>query len=40
MRAALTHTASKLSKTSLELDAFVCFVLAVKRMKLKTILVF
>jgi len=40
MRAALTHPASKLSKTSLRLDAFVCYVLAVKRMKFKTNLVF
>jgi len=30
MRAALTHLASKFSKTSLNLDAFVCYVLAVK----------
>ena len=40
MRAALTHPVSKLSKTSLRLDAFVCYVLAVKRMKFKTNLVF
>jgi len=30
----------KLTKTSLRMDAFVCYVLVVKRMKLKTILVF
>jgi len=40
MRAALTHPASKLSKTSLRLVAFVCCVLVVKRMKFKTNLVF
>jgi len=40
MRAALTHPASKLSKTSLRLDAFVCYVLAVKGIKFKTNLVF
>jgi len=40
MRAALTHPAAKLSKTSLLLDAFVCYVLAVERMKFKTNLVF
>jgi len=40
MRGALTHPASKLSKTSLRLDAFVCYVLVVKRMKFKTNLVF
>jgi len=40
MKAALTHPASKLSKTSLRLDAFVCYVLAVKRMKFKTNLMF
>jgi len=40
MRAALTHAASKLSKTSLRLDVFVCYVLVVKRMKFKTNLVF
>jgi len=40
MRAALTHPASKFSKTSLYLDAFVCYVFVVKRMKLKTNLVF
>jgi len=39
MRAALTHPASKLS-TSLKLDAFVYYVLAVKRMKFKTNLMF
>jgi len=36
----LTHPASKLSKTSLRLDVFVCYVLVVKRMKFKTNLVF
>jgi len=40
MRAALTHPVSKLSKTSLELDAFVWYVLAVKRVKSKTTVVF
>jgi len=40
MRAALTQPASKLSKTSLRLDAFVCYVLVIKRMKFKTNLVF
>jgi len=40
MRATLTHPASKLSKTNLRLDAFVCYVLLVKRMKFKTNLVF
>jgi len=30
MMAALNHPASKLSKTSLQLDAFVCYVLAIK----------
>jgi len=40
MRAALTHPASKLSKTSLRLDAFVCYVPVVKGMKFKTNLVF
>jgi len=35
-----THPASKLSKTSLRLDAFVCYVLVMKRMKLKKNLVF
>jgi len=40
MRAALTHLASKLSKTSLRFDAFVCYVLVVKRVKFKTHLVF
>jgi len=38
MRAALTHPASKLSK-SLKFDAFVCYVLVVKRMKFTKILV-
>jgi len=37
MRAALTHPASKLSKTSLRLDAFVYYVLVVKKMKFETI---
>jgi len=32
MKAALTHSPTKRSKTSLWLDAFVCYVLAVKRM--------
>jgi len=36
----LTHPASKLSKTSLRLDAFACCVLEVKRMKFQTNLVF
>jgi len=40
MRATLTHPASKLSKTGLSLDAFVCYVLAAKTMKFKTNLVF
>jgi len=40
MRAALTHPASKLSKTILRLDAFVCYVFVVKRMQFETILVF
>jgi len=40
MSAALTHPASNLSKTSLRLDVFVCYALAVKRMKFKTNLVF
>jgi len=40
MRAALTHPAPKLSKTNLYLDAFVCYVFPVKRMKFKTNLVF
>jgi len=40
MRAALTHPASKLSKTTLRLDAFVCYVRAAKRMKFKANLVF
>jgi len=40
MRAVLTHPASKLSKASLMLDAFVCYVLVVERMKFKTNLVF
>jgi len=39
MRAGLTHPASKLSKTSLRLDAFVCYVLVVERMKYRTNLV-
>jgi len=39
MRAVLTHSVSKLSKTSLRLNAFVCYVLVVKRMKCKTNLV-
>jgi len=40
LRSAVTYPASQLSKTSLYLDAFVCYVLAVKRMKFKTNLVF
>ena len=36
MRAALTHPASKLSKTSLRLAVFVCYVLVVKRIIFKT----
>jgi len=40
MRAALTHPASKISKTSLRSDAFVCYVLVVKKMKFETNLVF
>jgi len=40
MRVALTHPASKLSKTSLRLDAFICHVLVAKRMKFETNLVF
>jgi len=40
MRASLTHPASKLSKKILRLDAFVCYVDVVKRMKFKTNLVF
>jgi len=40
MRAALIHSALKLSKTRHRLDAFVCYVLAVERMKFKTNLVF
>jgi len=40
MREALNHPASKLSKTSLRLDAFVCYVLVAKRMKFETNLVF
>jgi len=40
MRAALTHPASKLSKTILRLYAFVWYVLVVKRMKFKTNFVF
>jgi len=38
--AALTHPASKLSRTSVRLDAFVCYVFVVKRIKFKTNLVF
>jgi len=40
MRAALTYPASKLSKTSRRLNAFVCYVLVIKRMKFETNLVF
>jgi len=40
MRETLTHPASRLSKTSLRLDAFDCYVLVVERMKFKTNLVF
>jgi len=40
MRAALTHPASKLSKTSLRLDAVVRYVLVIKRMQFKTNLLF
>jgi len=40
MRAALTHPASKLSKISLRLDDFACYVLVVKMMKFKMNLVF
>jgi len=40
MRAALTHPASKLSKKSLSLDALVCYVLVVERVKFETHLVF
>ena len=40
MRAALTHPASKFSKTSFRLDVFVCYVLLVKRIIFKTNLVF
>jgi len=40
MRAALTHPASKLSRTSVRLDTFVCYVFVVKRIKFKTNLVF
>jgi len=36
MRAALAHPNSKLSKTSLKLDVFVCYALAVKRMIFET----
>jgi len=32
----LTHPATKLSKTSLRLDVFVCYAYVVKRMKFKT----
>ena len=40
MRTTLTHAALKLSKTRIRLHAFVCYALAVKRMKFKTNLVF
>jgi len=40
MRTTLTHAALKLSKTRIRLHAFVCYALAVKRMKLKTNSVF
>jgi len=40
MRAGLTHPTSKLSETSLRLDAFVCYVFVVERMKFKTNLAF
>ena len=40
MRAALTHPASKLSKTSLRLDVVVCYVLVAKRIIFKRNLVF
>jgi len=40
MRAALTHATSKLSKTSLRLDVFVCHVLVVKRIIFKKNLLF
>ena len=40
MRAALTHPAWKLSRTSVRLDTFVCYVFVVKRIKFKTNLVF
>jgi len=40
MRAALTHSSSKLSKTILRLDAFVWYVIVVKRMKFEANLVF
>jgi len=40
MRAAVTRPASKLSKTSLRLEAVVCYVLVVKITKFKTNLVF
>jgi len=33
MRAALTHPASKLSKASVRLDAFICYVLVVKSVR-------
>jgi len=36
----LTYPASKLSKTSLRLNAFVCYVLANKRMNFETNLMF
>ena len=40
MRAALTNPASKISKTSLRLDVFVCYVLVVKRIIFETIFCF
>jgi len=40
MRAALTYPDSKLSKIRLRLNAFSCYVLAIKRMKFKTNFVF
>ena len=36
----MTHSASKLSRTSVSLDAVVCYVFVVKRIKFKTNLVF
>jgi len=36
----LTYPASKLSKTCLRLNPFVCYVLVIKRMKFETNLVF